>query len=502
MKLSAQTLEQTEPRENVVLPDAAVFNMPEKVLQFGTGVLLRGLPDYFIDKANKKGIFNGRVVMVKSTTANNTTDFDLQDNLYTHCVRGFHRGFEVNKYIVNAAISRVLNATEQWEDIIDYASNPDMQIIISNTTEVGIVFDEKEQLNNGETPKSFPGKLTAFLYKRYKAFKGNREAGMVILPTELVVHNGNLLKSICLKLADKNYADKAFEQWLIEANDFCDTLVDRIVPGALAPHESRKAEAFLGFEDGLMIMSEAYSLWAIQSDKQRTKDILSFAQVGEGIIVTDNIEKFRDLKLRILNGAHTFSCGLALLSGFETVKEAMNNAFFEKFIQDLMLQEISQTLISEDISEEEAVKFSKSVMDRFRNNHIEHKWESISLNYSSKMMMRNIPTIREWYKRNHNVPKQMALGFAAYLYFLKSEKHADGTFYRNCYGKQIKIEDLWSGRIHQYWKQPVMERAVHDILSDKEIWNMDLTTLNGFEQTIIDNIRKLQTQSKRSVNVA
>lgn len=502
MKLSVQTLAHIEPKENVTLPGSSIFSLPEKVLQFGTGVLLRGLPDYFIDEANKKGIFNGRIVMVKSTTANNTNDYDTQDNLFTHCVRGFDRGQEVNKYIVNASLSRVLNAGEQWEEVLACASNKDMQVIISNTTEVGIVLDETDDLTSNKAPKSFPGKLTAFLYTRYKVFKGTPEAGMVILPTELITDNGTLLKSICLTIAQKNYNDPTFEQWLTEANDFCDTLVDRIVPGALPPHESKKVKQYLGFNDELIIMSEAYSLWAIQSTKTSTKEILSFAQVNDGVIVTENIEKFRNLKLRILNGAHSFSCGLALISGFETVKEAMNNSFFERFIQDLMLQEISKTLVSEDITEEEANKFSKAVMDRFRNPYIEHKWESISVNFSSKMNLRNIPTIIEWYKRTNKAPKSMALGFAAYLYFLRSDINEHGHLYRNCYGKQIKIDDLWATRINEYWKQSTLEASVHSILSDKELWNVDLTGFKDFEQSIIDNIRKLQTQTKRVTNMA
>ncbi|RZM29130.1 MAG: altronate oxidoreductase, partial [Pedobacter sp.] len=61
--------------ENVVIPDGELLNLPEKVLQFGTGVLLRGLPDYFVDKANRSGIFNGRIVVVKSTSKGDLNDF-------------------------------------------------------------------------------------------------------------------------------------------------------------------------------------------------------------------------------------------------------------------------------------------------------------------------------------------------------------------------------------------------------------------------------------------
>jgi tagaturonate reductase len=501
MNLSAQILEHIEAKDNVLLPKNSNFDLPEKVLQFGTGVLLRGLPDYYIDKANKQGIFNGRIVMVKSTTGKNPEQYAKQDNIFTHCVRGYENGKDVNEYIVNASISRLLNANDQWIETLKYATSKDMQIIISNTTEVGIVLNHSEDLNNGEVPKSFPGKITAFLYKRYLHFNSNANAGMVILPTELIVNNGGLLKSICQKLARKNYNDTGFDQWLIEANDFCDTLVDRIVPGALPPHECENAEDLLGYKDELMIMSEPYSLWAIQSDRARTKEILSFATIDKGIVISENIEKFRNLKLRLLNGAHTFSCGLALISGFETVKEAMGNLSFENFIQDLMLNEIAQTLISNDITEKEAINFSQSVMDRFRNPFIEHKWEAISTNYSAKMAMRNVPTILEWYEKKQTVPKQMAMGFAAYLYFLKADVNQGGTLFRTSDNKQIKIDDALAPNINGHFNEANLELGIHNILSDKNLWNTDLSILQGFEEAIINNIKELEIQTKRSTNL-
>ena len=137
MKLSKYTLKNISSGK-VVVPDEAIFELPEKVLQFGTGVLLRGLPDYFIDKANRQGIFNGRIVVVKSTGTGDTADFEKQDSLYTLCVRGIQEGATVEENIINASISRVLSAAEQWEQILECAHNQNMQVIISNTTEVGI----------------------------------------------------------------------------------------------------------------------------------------------------------------------------------------------------------------------------------------------------------------------------------------------------------------------------------------------------------------------------
>jgi tagaturonate reductase len=227
MKLSRYTLKNIAG--NITIPDESVFELPEKVLQFGTGVLLRGLPGYFIDKANNQGIFNGRIVVVKSTTHGDTSAFKKQDGLYTLCVRGLENGENVEENYINASISRVLDAHHEWKEILECAHNRNMQVIISNTTEVGIQFSNDNIKQH--PPKSYPGKLLAFLYERFKAFDGSEHSGMVIVPTELIPDNGTKLQAIVLELAHLNGLEDAFIEWLEAHNHFCNSLVDRIVPG-------------------------------------------------------------------------------------------------------------------------------------------------------------------------------------------------------------------------------------------------------------------------------
>src|SRR6185295_16599489 len=160
MLVSKQNLADIRPHTGLIVPGEELFSLPEKVLQFGTGVLLRGLPDYLIDKANRQQIFNGRIVVVKSTTQDGVDTFGRQDGLYTHCVRGIENGEFVEENIINSSISRVLSATSQWNEVLDCATDPNIRVIISNTTEVGIVLDAGDQID-ASPPRSFPGKLLA-----------------------------------------------------------------------------------------------------------------------------------------------------------------------------------------------------------------------------------------------------------------------------------------------------------------------------------------------------
>lgn len=493
MTLSRQALAVLRKAGAAGVPAEELFALPEKVLQFGTGVLLRGLPDYFIDKANKQSIFNGRIVIVKSTSQGAADEFSKQDNLYTQCVRGIENGQRVDETIINAAVSRVLAASDQWQEVLDCAANPQLQVIISNTTEVGITL-----LNNDDVqavpPVSFPGKLLAFLLERFKKFNGSTESGLVIIPTELITENGAKLKAIVIELARQNKLDASFIDWIANANDFCNSLVDRIVPGKLPGDDKAATESRLGYKDDLMIMSEVYRLWAIETSLERTKQVLSFAQADSGVVIAGNIEKFRELKLRLLNGSHTFTCALAVQMGFATVKQAMEDAVFRHFIEQLMMEEIVPAITGDTVSAAEGRQFAGQVLDRYKNPFIEHQWLSISLQYSSKMKMRNIPVLQQYYQKAGSTPQHMALGFAAYLLFMKSVKNADGSFTGNAGGKAYLVNDDKAAALYELWGIDNTNNFVQKVLADTQLWGTDLTALPGFVQAVTDALIAIQQQ--------
>jgi tagaturonate reductase len=474
----------------VIKPPAGIFSLPEKVLQFGTGVLLRGLPDYFVDKANRQGVFNGRIVVIKSTDTGDAGVFDRQDGLYTLCIRGLENGKRTEEHIISSAISRVLSAKDHWQDILECARNPDMQIIISNTTEVGIQLVEDDI--HRVPPVSFPGKLLAFLHERFKTFRGSPGSGMVIVPTELIVGNGKKLASIVKELAGLNHLGEAFALWLRDHCRFCDSLVDRIVPGRPDKATTQQLQQDLGYKDELLCMSEVYRLWAIEGDEQ-VRTMLSFAQADPGVIIRPDIEIYRELKLRLLNGTHTLSCGLAFLAGFVTVKDAMDDVNFSAFVSDLMLKEIAPS-IPYDLQAGEARAFGLQVLDRFRNPDIRHQWISITMQYSSKMKMRDIPILLRHYQLNGQPPERFALGFAAYLLFMRGMKIEEGVVQGECRGQTYPIHDDQAAHFYQLWKDCPADRIVESALKDQSLWGADLTTLNGFGGMVQGKLNMLMTK--------
>jgi len=465
----------------------ALFALPEKVLQFGTGVLLRGLPDYFIDKANKQGLFNGRIVVIKSTDQGGTDAYELQDGLYTILEKGIENGKAVQRTTINASISRVISAKSQWQEVLACAANKELQVIISNTTEVGITLVTSDATAN--FPESFPGKLLHFLMERYRVFDGSKEAGMVIIPTELISDNGIKLKEIVLKLAALKKLDAAFIEWLETENDFCSSLVDCIVPGKLPAAEKELFEKESGYQDQLAIMSEPYRLWAIETSKERTAAILSFAGADARVILAPSINKYKEIKLRLLNATHSLCCGVAHLSGFVTVRDALKDKHFRSFISAMLLEEIVPLVADGDISLQEASTFALQVIDRFSNQSIEHLWLNISVQYTSKMQMRVVPLIEKYLEQNGKAPKLMTFGFAAFIIFMKSKAAPTQKYMGTYAGADYEIKDDKAAEMSNVWasKTTFIPSSIFNEQVFDYIDKIDASSVTEILATIVKN---------------
>ena len=473
--------------DKVQLPAQELLELPEKVLQFGTGVLLRGLPDYFIDKANKQGVFNGRIVIVKSTDGGDAAAFDKQDGLYTICVRGFEAGNKTEQNIVCSSISRVLSAKSEWNKVLECAHNPLLKVIISNTTEVGIELVQDDIRRH--PPVSFPGKLLAFLYERFKAFEGSKQSGCVIVPTELIIDNGKKLEAIVIELAHLNGLEETFLDWLENSNSFCNSLVDRIVPGKPDAAQKSTIENEIGYTDDLLLMTEVYSLWAIEGNKE-IEDVLSFAQVDKGVVISEDINLFRELKLRLLNGTHILSCGIAFLAGIPTVAEAIDNEHMQQYISSLMQNEIANA-IPYKATAEQIKAFSVNCLDRFRNPFIEHKWLSITVQYSSKLKMRVVPILLQHYSLCNSVPENIATGFAAYIAFSKPVKEEGGKYYGRLNGVDYIINDDKAFYFYDKWQNVQPSLLAVSVLSDVTLWGYDLAALPGFADVVQEKLNEI-----------
>lgn len=486
--------------DGITTPRSNSFDLPEKVVQFGSGRFVRGFIEYFIDRANRQGLFEGRVVVVQSTGSGRSDALDKQDGLYTLVIQGVDRGKQVESYTVISSISRAVSAATEWAEVLACARNPEITCIISNTTEVGITLDAEDRPDLNP-PRSFPGKLTAFLYERARAFSYAPESGLVILPCELIEQNGDVLRDIVLELARRWNLGDPFIAWLRLHNQFCNALVDRIVTGtpseaALHAHWER-----LGYVDEMLTVAEVYRLWAIEGD-ERLKSRLPFLEADEGIVVAEDITPYRELKVRILNGTHTIMVPLSILCGNDTVLQSMEDPLVSEFIRGVMMQEIVPSL---DVPVVQAEAFAEQVLDRFSNPYIEHLLINITFQATTKMQHRIIPSLLSYYERKGRLPKRILLGFAAYLLFMRSTGEENGTYVGVRGTERYPINDDRAPLLHDLWKdidladEDQVWAFVERVCSDESLWGVDLSRLPGLVTAVTDYVVRLASESPRDV---
>ena len=464
---------------------------PIKVVQFGEGNFLRCFVDYMIDISNEKNVFNGNVAIVKPIQYGDTRRFRNQDNIYTVLLRGRVKGKPYVEKRVITSIQQVLDAYGDYNAFMDLARLDTLQFVVSNTTEAGIVFDETDRFEL-TPPKTYPGKLTKFLYERFRAFRGEPDKGLILLPVELIEDNGKKLRECVLRFADLWKLGVEFRKWIEEDNIFCSTLVDRIVTG-YPKAEAEKICGELGYEDALLDTGEPFSLWVIESEKDISAQF-PLDKAGMHVVFTKNLRPYRERKVRILNGAHTSTVLAGYLMGKNIVRDCMHDPLIRNLMETIVFTEIVPTV---KLPHQEAVDFANAVFERFDNPFIDHELLSISLNSVSKWKARILPTFRDNYVKTGRPPKYLTFSLAALMAFYTSDKLEKGALIGNRSGQPYAIRD--DRKVLEFFaansKSKPAAEFVKAFLSRRDFWGEDLSTkFDGFAELAtkdLETIRKV-----------
>lgn len=414
--------------------------MKERIIQFGEGGFLRSFVDMFVNIMNEKRLFDGKVVVVQPIEKGLVNVLNEQGGVYHQYLRGIENGEVINSVTEVHSISRGINPYTDYEAYLELAHNPDMRFIVSNTTEAGIEYLGTESLGD-RPPKSFPAKLTALLYERYKAGL----SGFIILCCELIDHNADFLREYVLKYAELWGLGDGFKAWIEQENSFCNTLVDRICTG-YPKDEAEELCRQLGCEDRLINTAEIFHLWVIEGDHE---DELPLKKAGINVIWTKDVTPYKKRKVRILNGAHTSMVLAARLYGLSTVGECLNDPTVSAFLKKALDEEIIPTLGST----EEDKTFGAAVLERFSNPFVKHMLLSIALNSVSKFKARVLPTILEYREKFGCLPKCLTMSLAALIAFYRTDEANDG-------------EDIMAF---------MKSASVEEILKKTEYWGEDLS---------------------------
>lgn len=471
-------------------------NYPEKVLQFGEGNFLRAFVDWMIDKANRDGIYRGSIVLCQPIAQGLKDMINAQDGVYTLAMRGAENGQPVENIEVITSVSRCINPYENYEDLMEIARSADLEVVVSNTTEAGIAYHEGDRLTD-RPPVSFPAKVTAFLYERYKAFNGDPQKGLLFLPVELIDNNGAELKRIVLKYAEEWELGQEFTEWVNTANEFTSTLVDRIVTG-YPRDEISYFEEKLGYKDNIIDTSELFNLWVIEGDK-KWADKLPVHKTDANVIWTDDVKPYKKRKVRILNGAHTSTVLAAYLAGFDIVGDFMKDDTVRTFMNDVIYKEVIPTL---DLPKEELESFAAAVNDRFANPYIKHNLLDIALNSCSKFNARCLPSLLGYVEEKGKLPKCLTFSLAAFIKFYQGEwkdgvytgTRKDGTQY------PLRDDEAVIRFFADAWAENDAEKTAESVLSNKDFWSgKDLTEVPGLKDAVAGYLKELDKKEIKEI---
>ena len=442
---------------------------PVTILQFGEGNFLRAFADWAVDVANEKGIMNAGVAICKPRPRGEGRQMidvlQEQDNIYHVCLEGIEdmepkREVRLVKCVMDSFIP-----DEQYSKYEQYITSDELQIIISNTTEAGIRYVEGDDIS-ATPPVSYPAKMAALLYRRYKHFAGDRTKGLVIICCELIEDNGSTLKEYVLRHARHNALEAEFIDWVEHSCHFCDSLVDRIVSGF--PHDrADEIKQEIGYDDNAIVMGELYHLWIIGGEGYlKAKEVLPLDEAGLDVIFIPSVKAFRDKKVRILNGSHTGMVAMSLLMGCQTVLDAFNTPDIERFVKKMVFEEVIPMI---DGDKQVLNRFATSILERFYNPYIKHMLKSISLNSLSKWETRNYPTLKDNWERLGMTADCECMTFAALL-----------AYYSPKSGFEPDDAPEHVAFIRENWDSDDLYNTVAKIVQSGGIFTEDFSQVAGF----------------------
>jgi tagaturonate reductase len=362
---------------------------PVTVLQFGGGNFLRAFVDWMIQVANDAGVMDAGVAVVHATPQADPA-FELlrdQDGLFHVYLEGVRDGEPVVEVTRVECVQAVVAAHGEFDRYRRLYLDPDLRLVVSNTTEAGIVWVEGDDLS-ATPPASFPAKITALLHDRYRHFGGAPDKGLAVVPCELIEDNGSTLREYVLRHAAAAGLGDDFAAWVRDACSFHDTLVDRIVPG-FPRDDIDRIQADLGFADRLVVKGEYFHVWAIGGD-ERLREQLPLDRAGLDVRFMADIRPFRAQKVRVLNGAHTALSAVGLQLGSTSVREAFADDDVRTYVERLVAEEVLPTI---DGDRGELRAFAAGILERFTNPFLHHRLADIALNAVAKWRTRNLPVL-------------------------------------------------------------------------------------------------------------
>ena len=312
-----------------------------------------------------------------------------QDGLYTLAERSAN-GEQLH---VIGAIVDVLGGADDLPKLLARMSDPATRIVSLTVTEKGYYLDAATRQLQLQSPDiagdlANPAAPRTILGLIVQALKNRREAGVppfTVLSCDNLPNNGRLAKAAVLAFAGT--LDAGLAAWIEAEVSFPCTMVDRITP-ATTDDDCAHIAAAIGMDDAAPVVTEQFVQWVIEDDFTMGRPDWTLG----GAVFSDEIERWENMKLRCLNGAHSTLAYLGQLTGRETVAEAMEMPFISQTLDALWL-EIRAVLHAPKGVDSGA--YVESLKQRFRNPALKHRTAQIASDGSQKLPQRLLAPLRD-----------------------------------------------------------------------------------------------------------
>lgn len=452
-----------------------------KIVQFGEGNFLRCFADAYFDTLNEEGYEYS--VDIVTPIRGNIENIEKQNCRYNIVLRGVENGENIERKREIGVVNSVIDPFENPEKFYALAADDELKIIVSNTTEAGIVYNANDSFDGFENI-TYPAKLTKFLYERFKA----KKSGVYLMPVELIDNNADKLKE-CVDAYIKLWKlPIEFKAWNDTENYYCNTLVDRIVSGYPKDKDTeRRMHDLIGWEDKLVTIGEPFGLWAVEKKGEIEKYIKEGKHNIE-VVLTDDINYYKKRKVRVLNGSHTGIVAMGLILGKETVYDCMQDRKIAAFMENLLEEEIIP-FVSSDVAATR--EFANSVKSRFLNPFLNHQLISIALNSISKFKARDLVSFKDYYEKNGEIPKLLTLSLSYLLALYSRVEKKENGYFALLGEKTYEIRDE-----KEYLEFFARGGSATDFLKKKDVWGEDLTQYKGLAEAVEKNILKINSGEK------
>ncbi|WVD61512.1 fructuronate reductase [Orbus mooreae] len=454
-------------------PDYDRTAMKARIVHLGFGAFHRAHQALFTDRLLKTGKSDWAICEVNIVGGEQLIeDIRKQNHLYTVLEKG---ATSQEAFIIGSVKESLLAPTDGIETILQKMADPIVEIVSLTVTEKGYCILPggagldlnnaliKADLANPTQPQSAPGVIVEALARRMA--KG--VPSFTALSCDNIPENGLMLKMAILGLAQAR--DKKLAEWIENNTTFPCTMVDRIVPAATNETLDEIQQVLGGMYDPCGIACEPFIQWVIEDNFVTGRP--NWNEVGAEFV--SDVVPYEEMKLRMLNGSHSFLAYLGYLAGYQHINDCMADEYYRKATAQLMMKQQAPTLhVPGHVNLQQ---YADKLIERFTNPSLKHKTWQIAMDGTQKLPQRMLDSIR-FHIKNGSDYSLLALGVAGWMRYVGGIDDSGQTIdVRDPMAEQLKniVSTTKDG-----------QERVDNLLALTTVFGADLPNNPQFKQTV------------------